>query len=115
MTKRLATIVAAGATVLGAMGLTAPTAIAATTAAVPAITCGNHNQVTGTTRYSYYGNCAGNAVNVHVYLTVLAPGSDLPQTYDEGEHCVPAQTDYLMGTSLASLVAFYTGYDSGTC
>ncbi len=35
MTRRLATIVATGATVLGAMGLTAPAATAATTPTAP--------------------------------------------------------------------------------
>ena len=118
MTNRLATVVAAGATVLGAMGLMASAAMAATTpaAVTPALTCGTHQQDSGTTRSSYFGNCAGNAVNIHVWLISIAPGSTLPQSTYMGDHCVPAQTDYLMGTLSRNVdLGGYAGIEDGTC
>ena len=111
MTKRLAIV--AGAAVLGATGLTAP---AATAAVTPAITCGTHQQTSGTTQSSYFGNCKDNAVNIHMLLIYFPVGSDLPVTVDKGDHCVPAQTDYLMGT-LSTTVGYggYAGTETGSC
>ncbi len=110
MTKRLAAI-AVGAAVLGAVGSTAPTAMAETTA----VTCGTHTQDSGTTRYSYYGNCADSAVNIHVEFVYFPPGSEFPVLTDEGDHCVPAQTDYLMGTMSTDDNAGYVASEIGTC
>ncbi len=118
MTKRLATAVAASVTVLGAMGLMAPAAMAATMPATvtPAMTCGPHQEVTGTTRNSYYGNCADHAVNIDVVLVVIPPGSDLPTVIDKGNRCVPAQTDYFLGTtSTIDNLGGYGASEQGTC
>ncbi len=114
MTKRLAVV--AGAAVLGAVGLTAPAAAAARPAAVtPAITCLTHSQEVGSTRYSYFGNCKDNAVSIHVWEIYIPPGSDLPVNIDKGDHCVAAQTDYLMGTMPTDFFGGYTGTETGAC
>ncbi len=119
MTKRLATAVAIGATALGAMGLTAPAAMAATTTAAitPALTCGTHQQEVPPTRYSYFGNCADHAVNIHVWYVYIAPGSTIPQDTYEGVRCVPAQTDFFLGTSstIYNPLGGYAGVEDGTC
>ncbi len=36
-------------------------------------------------------------------------------TTDEGDHCVPAQTDYLMGTMSSDLFGGFVGTETGTC
>ncbi len=80
--KRLAITVAAGATVLGAMGLTAPAASAAVKPA--AVTCDNHHVKTDTTRSDYYGNCTDAAMRIHVWLMYYPPLT-IPTVTDEGE------------------------------
>ncbi len=114
MTKRLAIIVAAGATVLGAMGLTAPTALAATTPA--AVECGNHHVTTGTSRADYYGNCTNASVRIHAWLMYYPPLT-IPTVTDQGQVCVPAQTDYLLGTVQTDTTYLYYATDGGdtTC
>ncbi len=112
--KRLAITVAAGATVLGAMGLTAPAASAAVKPA--AVTCDNHHVKTDTTRSDYYGNCTDAAMRIHVWLMYYPPLT-IPTVTDEGEVCVPAQTDYLLGTVPLDQTYLWYATDGGdtTC
>ncbi len=49
-------------------------------------------------------------------LVFIPPGSDLPDAFDAGDACVPAQTDYLMGTTTTLLnLGGYGGSETGTC
>ena len=117
MKKRLATVVAAGALALGTTGLTAPTSLAATTPAVvkPAITCGTYQMELGSLRYSFYGNCADHAVNIHITLVIVPVGGGTPTTLDIGDQCVASQGVYEMGNMQVIVDAHYEGTETGAC
>lgn len=90
MLRSVATVMVTGAALFGGLVTGANAAPVAAS-----FTCGPHQvQESGGIVASYYGNCATHAVKIDVLLIYINID---PVVTDEGDRCIPAKTDALLG------------------